>query len=71
MARKKALLDAGLLDEHYKDGMSKEEAARLAVKAVNAAIRRDNATGEGVDVVCITRTEVKRYSKDEVKQFIS
>ena len=60
----------GLLDEHYKDGMSKEDAARLAVKAVNAAIRRDNATGEGIDVVCITKNEVKRYSKDEVKQFM-
>ncbi len=59
----------GLLDEHFKEGMAKDEAIRLAVKAVNAAIKRDSATGEGVDVVCITKNDVRRYSKEEVRQF--
>ena len=61
----------GLLDEGFKDNMSRDEAVKLAVRAVNAAIRRDNATGEGIDVVCITKDQVRRYSKDEVKPFLS
>ncbi len=61
----------GLLDEHFKESMQKEEALRLAAKAVNSALKRDSATGEGIDLVCITKGEVKRYSKDEVKQFLS
>ncbi|MEM4254961.1 MAG: archaeal proteasome endopeptidase complex subunit beta [Candidatus Norongarragalinales archaeon] len=61
----------GLLDEHFKEGLSKEDAIRLAVKAVGAAMKRDNATGEGIDVVCITKNEVRRYSKEDVKPFLA
>lgn len=61
----------GLLDDGFKDGMSREEALKLAAKAVGAAMRRDSATGEGIDLVCITKNEVKRYTKDEVKHYIS
>ena len=60
----------GLLDENFKDGMSKDEAVRLAARAINSAMKRDSATGEGIDVVCITADEVKRYSKTEVNAFI-
>lgn len=61
----------GLLDEHFKEGMTRDEAIKLAVKAVSAAIKRDSATGEYVDVVCITKNETKRYTKEEVKPFFS
>jgi len=61
----------GLLDEGFKDNMSVDEAVKLAVRAVNAAMRRDSATGEGIDVVCITKNHVRRYSKEEVKPFLS
>ncbi|MFH1056720.1 MAG: proteasome subunit beta, partial [Candidatus Micrarchaeota archaeon] len=60
----------GLLDEHFKENMSRDEALRLAAKAVNAAMKRDNATGEGMDLVCITKNEIKRYSKEEARQFV-
>jgi len=55
----------GMLDEDFREGMSRDEAVRLAAKAVNAAMKRDNATGEGIDIVCITADEVRRYSKAE------
>jgi len=61
----------GLLDEHFKENMAKDEAVRLAAKAVNSAMKRDNATGEDIDVVCITKTDVKRYSKEEVRQLLA
>ncbi|MBI5228768.1 archaeal proteasome endopeptidase complex subunit beta [Candidatus Micrarchaeota archaeon] len=60
----------GILDEHYKEGISKEEALKLAAKAVDAAMKRDNATGEGIDLVCITSEGVKRYSESEVSSLL-
>jgi proteasome beta subunit len=61
----------GLLDEFYKDGMQKDEAMRLAVKAVNAAMKRDTPTGEGVDLVCITKDGMKRYSREDTAKLIA
>lgn len=60
----------GLLDEHFKDNLSKDEAVRLAVKAVNAAMKRDSATGEGVDAIVITADQLKRLSREEVDNIL-
>lgn len=61
----------GLLDENFKDGMNESEAVRLAAKAVAAAMKRDNATGEGIDVVVITKNGTKRIPKNEVAGLIA
>ncbi len=60
----------GILDEFYKKDMNKKDAISLAVKAVSTAMKRDVYTGEGIDVVCITPTESKRYTPEEVKNFL-
>jgi len=60
----------GLLDEFYKEGMGRDEAMRLAIKAVNAAMKRDTPTGDGVDLVCITKDGIKRYSREETAKII-
>ncbi len=44
----------GVLETLYKKGMTVEEGTKLAVKAVNAALQRDTASGDGIDVVTIT-----------------
>ncbi|MFQ5405543.1 MAG: archaeal proteasome endopeptidase complex subunit beta [Candidatus Micrarchaeia archaeon] len=61
----------GVLDEHFKKSMNEEDALRLAAKAVNAAMKRDNATGEGIDLVAITQNGLKRVPKDQVDQKIN
>ncbi|MFH0973682.1 MAG: archaeal proteasome endopeptidase complex subunit beta [Candidatus Micrarchaeota archaeon] len=61
----------GLLDENYKEGMAEGEAVRLAAKAVAAAMKRDNATGEGIDVVVITGKGSRRILKNEVANIIA
>ena len=61
----------GVLDEYYRDGMTRDEAMKLAVKAVNAAIKRDSPTGEGVDLVCITRDGVRKYSREETSKIMA
>jgi proteasome beta subunit len=45
----------GILEQGYSQGMSTKEGKELAVKAVRAAISRDVASGDGVDVVVITK----------------
>src|SRR3989344_5788878 len=50
----------GVLDTLYKDGISTNDGIKLAVKAVNAAIQRDAATGEAIDVYTITKEGVKK-----------
>ncbi|MBI5036382.1 archaeal proteasome endopeptidase complex subunit beta [Candidatus Micrarchaeota archaeon] len=56
----------GYLDANYKNGMSEEEAVRLALSAVRAAIKRDSATGEGVDVIIVTKNGLKRLPASPV-----
>ncbi|MEZ0320246.1 MAG: proteasome subunit beta [Pyrobaculum sp.] len=47
----------GALEVGYRDDMTLEEAVDLAIKAVKAAIRNDPGSGEGIDVVVITKKE--------------
>ncbi len=56
----------GFLDSHFKEALNEEEAVRLAQHAVQAAIKRDSATGEGVDTLVITRAGVKKLAKKPV-----
>lgn len=61
----------GILDEYFKEGLSENEAIKVAAKAVAAAMKRDNATGEGIDLITITGDKVKRLTKDQVQTFLN
>lgn len=50
----------GVLETLYRKDMPIEEGIKLALKALNAAIQRDSASGNGVDVMTITKDGVKR-----------
>ena len=57
----------GVLEDNYKDGMSTEQAIELAIRAISAAMKRDCATGEGIDVIVIDRKgNFKRLEKEKV-----
>jgi len=56
----------GVLETLYKKGISLDEGIKLAVKAVNAAMQRDNATGNGIDVVTITDKGVQYVLEKEL-----
>lgn len=49
-----------ILDTLYKKGISIEEGIKLATRCINAALQRDTATGEGIDVYTITKDGVKK-----------
>ena len=49
----------GVIEAEYKEGMSIEAGAELALKAIKAAVARDIASGDGVDMLLITKEGVK------------
>ncbi len=53
----------GLLEDMWKKELTKDEGVDLAYRAVNTALQRDSASGEGVDVVVITNTGIERTNK--------
>src|SRR3989344_4875455 len=50
----------GVLEAGYKHNLSVEEGTVLAVKSINAAMQRDTASGQGIDVIAITKDGVKK-----------
>jgi proteasome beta subunit len=49
----------GVIEEEYKDNMSLDEARDLVARAVRAALARDSASGDGVDLLVITKKGIK------------
>jgi len=50
----------GVLEDGFKEGMSLDEAADLATRALKAALERDAMTGNGIDVVKITKKGIEK-----------
>ncbi|MBI5871982.1 hypothetical protein HZB88_02755 [archaeon] len=50
----------------YKKDMGSEEGVNLALRAINAAIQRDVATGEGIDIVVINQEGVKKVFEKQL-----
>jgi proteasome beta subunit len=61
----------GVLDTLYKKNMKVNDGIKLAVKAVNAAMQRDAATGEGIDVYTITNQGVKKVFAEKLNTNIT
>ena len=60
----------GYLESEFKENMSVEEAYKIALNAIAAAIRRNAGTGDGINVVIIDKNgyrELSKEEKDEVK----
>ena len=54
----------GVLDPQYKANMTKDEAIDLAKRAVRSAILRDSASGDGLDVLVITKDGTEEFTED-------
>jgi len=53
----------GVLDQQFKPGMKEKEAVDLAVKSVKAATMRDSFSGDGIDVLIITKEGSKEFTE--------
>ncbi len=60
----------GALEAGYKEDMEKDDAIRLALTALSSAIKRDIATGDGMDAIVLTKEGPTRLTKEEIKQYL-
>jgi proteasome beta subunit len=56
----------GVFETLYKKDLSVDEGIKLAVKAVNAALQRDSASGCGIDIITITESGYKKVFTKEM-----
>ena len=62
-----AVFAYGLLETVFKKDMAVDEGVKLAVKCINAAMQRDIASGDGIEVVTITKEGIKKPISKELK----
>ena len=59
----------GVLEDHYKDDLTLDQGLDLAVRGITAAMKRDSASGDGMNVCSITRKDgFKLLSREDVER---
>ncbi len=61
----------GVLEDRYSPDLTTDDGVNLAVRAVHSAMRRDSASGDGIDVVKITEEEYVQLTPEEIEEIIS
>ncbi len=57
----------GLVENGYSENMSEDEARNLAVRAIRSAIKRDVSSGDGVDLLFVTKDGIR----EETASFVA
>ncbi|MBS3153474.1 proteasome subunit beta [Candidatus Woesearchaeota archaeon] len=57
----------GVLEALYEPGIAVKEGVELIKKAINAAVQRDMASGDGIDILTITSSGVQPLTEKEVR----
>jgi proteasome beta subunit len=55
-----SIIAYGILENSYKEGLTVKEGEELAVKCISAAIQRDAGSGNGMDVITITKGNIRK-----------
>lgn len=58
----------GVLEDHFKDELTMTEGTDLAIRALTAAMKRDSASGDGMDIAQITTKGFKILTEEEIKK---
>jgi proteasome beta subunit len=57
----------GVLEDNFKPGITIDECTKIGYRALKAALQRDAYTGNGIDMVKITKEDgFQRISEDEL-----
>jgi len=59
-----------ILDNEYSEKITLKNGVKLAIKAINTAIKRDVFTGDGIMVVTIDKEGYRELSKEEVEKIL-
>jgi len=62
----------GVLEDQFKEGMSRQQALAVAAKPLLASAQRDAASGNGMDLAYITNDDgFTQLSEEEVSELLS
>jgi proteasome beta subunit len=64
-------LALGVLEDKWREGMTVEEASPIVVKAVNAAMKRDVASGNNYNIIIIDRNGYRELTDAEKRDLLS
>jgi proteasome beta subunit len=63
-----SLFAYGVLEDNYKKGMSGDDAVDIAIRALNVAMKRDSASGDGMAIIMIAKDGFKELAEDDVRK---
>jgi proteasome beta subunit len=58
----------GVLEDHFKDKMTMNEVTDLAIRGITAAMKRDAASGDGIELCQITKKGYKEVPESDIKR---
>lgn len=56
----------GILESTYKENITVKEAEELAIKSISASMQRDAGSGNGIDVMVITKESIRKTVQKKV-----
>ena len=60
----------GVLEDHFKKGMAEDDAIDMAIRSLNAAMRRDSASGDGYAVSIIDKDGFRELTSEETLETV-
>ncbi len=61
----------GVLEDSYREDLTIDECVKVGVRAIKSALERDAMTGNGIDIIKITKEGFYKLTEDEVKEITS
>ena len=61
-----SLFAYGVLEDHFRKEITKDEAIDLAIRALSSAMKRDAASGNGITVVVIDKDGYRELDNEEM-----
>jgi len=61
----------GVLEDHFKKGISTDDATDLAIRGIWAAMKRDSASGNGLSVAVIDKKGFRELTEEEIDKRVS
>ena len=61
----------GVLEDRFRPNMTEDEAIDIAVRSLKSAMKRDAGSGEGIQVVVITKDKYEILGEDALKKYLA
>jgi proteasome beta subunit len=61
----------GVLEDRFRPNMTEDEAIDLATRALKSAMKRDAGSGEGIQIVVITKDKYQVLTEEELKKYLA